>query len=109
FTVIAAASDFNDKPSVTADPGRPGTAYFVYTRGHHPDFSAGDVLISITHDGGLTWSAPSAIYAPLAPGMYPWGTVLRVLPDRTLLVTTMLWNSQGLSGIGAAGAFRFQA
>lgn len=110
FTTVAGASDFNDKPSVTADPRHPGTAYFVFTRGHHPDFSAGDLMFSMTRDGGVSWSSPSAIYAPLVLGTYPWGAVLRVLPDGALLATVMLWTPQGSSGANPApGNFSFQA
>src|SRR5207249_227515 len=65
-TTVQTATDFNDKPAVTADPRRPGTAYLVFTRGHHPDFTAGDLMVSATHDGGVTWSRPVAIYAARA-------------------------------------------
>ncbi|WP_435221295.1 sialidase family protein [Streptomyces sp. Tue6028] len=51
---------FNDKPSVTADPTRKGTAYQVWDRldnnPHGPSSLDGPGYISLTRDGGRTWS-----------------------------------------------------
>jgi hypothetical protein len=57
----------NDKPSVTADPLRPGTAYAVWDRldfGSNHDLLIGVAYISITHDGGHTWSPARAFFTP---------------------------------------------
>ncbi|MFF2477094.1 neuraminidase (sialidase) [Streptomyces sp. NPDC058066] len=51
---------FNDKPSLTADPLRKGTAYQVWDRldnnPHGPSSLDGPGYISLTRDGGRTWS-----------------------------------------------------
>ncbi|MFD8635921.1 sialidase family protein [Streptomyces sp. NPDC059533] len=51
---------FNDKPSLTADPIREGTAYQVWDRLDNdppgPSSLDGPGYISITRDGGRTWS-----------------------------------------------------
>ncbi|MFF4103983.1 sialidase family protein [Streptomyces sp. NPDC001903] len=51
---------FNDKPSLTADPIRKGTAYQVWNRLDNdplgPSSLDGPGYISVTRDGGRTWS-----------------------------------------------------
>ncbi|MGE7384290.1 sialidase family protein [Streptomyces sp. NPDC004126] len=51
---------FNDKPSLTADPVRAGTAYQVWNRLDNdppgPSALDGPGYISLTRDGGRTWS-----------------------------------------------------
>ncbi|MFD5120571.1 sialidase family protein [Streptomyces sp. NPDC058385] len=51
---------FNDKPSLTADPMRKGTAYQVWDRLDNappgPSSLDGPGYISLTRDGGRTWS-----------------------------------------------------
>ncbi|MEU7605863.1 sialidase family protein [Streptomyces sp. NPDC041003] len=51
---------FNDKPSLTADPIREGTAYQVWNRLDNdppgPSSLDGPGYISVTRDGGRTWS-----------------------------------------------------
>ncbi|MFC9283021.1 sialidase family protein [Streptomyces collinus] len=51
---------FNDKPSLTADPVRKGTAYQVWDRLDNdppgPSSLDGPGYISLTRDGGRTWS-----------------------------------------------------
>ncbi|MFE5537566.1 neuraminidase (sialidase) [Streptomyces sp. NPDC056492] len=51
---------FNDKPSITADPIRKGTAYQVWNRLDNdppgPSAFNGPGYISVTRDGGRTWS-----------------------------------------------------
>ncbi|MFB7420699.1 neuraminidase (sialidase) [Streptomyces sp. NPDC056121] len=51
---------FNDKPSLTADPLRKGTAYQVWNRLDNdppgPSSLDGPGYISLTRDGGRTWS-----------------------------------------------------
>jgi hypothetical protein len=65
---------FNDKESVTADPGRPGTAYVVWDRLVSPSGSPdadlkahafrGPTWFSRTTDGGRTWSPARPIFDP---------------------------------------------
>ncbi|MFJ8016286.1 sialidase family protein [Streptomyces sp. NPDC096339] len=51
---------FNDKPSLTADPVREGTAYQVWNRLDNDPLGPGSLdgpgYISLTRDGGRTWS-----------------------------------------------------
>jgi hypothetical protein len=81
---------FNDRPTVTTDPGRPGTAYVVWDRITDTSTSTEEhyfqpTYISITKDDGLTWSAPRAIYDPgLNKGTI--GNQLVVLRDGTLVI-----------------------
>jgi Neuraminidase (sialidase) len=86
---------FNDKPSVTADPYTPGTAYVVWDRSRHPSDYAnpnagrsqafrGDPYFSMTTDGGQTWSTPRDI-APQNKHLFTVGNLIAVLPDGTLV------------------------
>jgi hypothetical protein len=56
-------SGLTDKPSVTADPRRAGTAYVVWSdyRQTNPPGTESDELLSITDDAGRTWSPPRTI------------------------------------------------
>jgi hypothetical protein len=86
---VAQARDgtFWDKPSVTADPNTPGTAYLMSSRRvPEPGGSTGAQYFQTTHDYGQTWSAPALTYLP-GPQQSASAAILRVLPDRTLLVT----------------------
>jgi hypothetical protein len=53
---ITAARSFDDKPSVTADPSRPGVAFAVWHR-------AARTLLSRTGDAGASWSRPRTVTA----------------------------------------------
>jgi hypothetical protein len=52
-----------DKEAITADPHRPGTAYVVWSdyRATNPPGTESDELLSVTHDGGRTWSRPRVV------------------------------------------------
>ena len=52
-----------DKESVTADPLHAGTAYVVWSDYHrtNPPATESDELLSVTHDGGKTWSAAKLV------------------------------------------------
>jgi hypothetical protein len=60
---VMRGSGLTDKPSITADPRRAGTAYVVWSdyRRTDPPGTESDELLSITEDAGRTWSAPRAI------------------------------------------------
>jgi hypothetical protein len=72
---------FNDKNSVTADPTRRGTAYQVWDRLESgpggATFVAGPTLLSVTRDGGRTWSRPRVI-VDMAPFQQTIGNVVVV-------------------------------
>ena len=55
--------NFADKESITADPTRPGVAYLVWSDylPTNPPGTESDELLSITRDGGRTWSRPRPI------------------------------------------------
>ena len=81
-----------DKESVTADPTRPGVAYVVWDRYSNqlPDFSSGNgqnadkgpAYMSMTTDGGKSWSAAKPMYTQ-ANGTL--GNQLVVLNNGTLM------------------------
>jgi hypothetical protein len=61
--VYVQSPNFADKQSLTADPRRAGTAYLVWSdyRPTTPPGTEADGMLSVTHDGGRTWSSPRAI------------------------------------------------
>jgi hypothetical protein len=61
--VLLRGQGLNDKPILTADPRRAGTAYVVWSDylPTKPPGTESDELLSITHDGGRTWSRPRAM------------------------------------------------
>ena len=92
---------FDDKVSITADPGDPSgnTAYLVWDRSVIPaswvfnkstfehfrfNGSKEPTLLSRTIDGGKTWSTPKAIYAPGANAFTIFSQIV-VLPNGTLV------------------------
>jgi hypothetical protein len=89
-----AGVDFNDKESVTADPGKPGTAYVVWD---HSQFTSdresltglahsfafrGAPLFSKTTDGGKTWSPARQISSQ---NIFSIGNQIVVEPDGALI------------------------
>jgi hypothetical protein len=81
----------DDKPSITADPNKPGVVYAVWDRysnqnpiftdGHGQNANKGPTYFSRSTDGGKTWSAPQAIYARDNGTL---GNQILVLPNGTL-------------------------
>src|SRR5947209_8254182 len=53
-----------DKDSITADPKRPGMAYVVWNRDGPTPSAPAKTFLSITRNGGDTWSKPRAIVNP---------------------------------------------
>jgi hypothetical protein len=56
-----AATTFNDKESITADPTASGYAYVVWSQ---LTSNGGPAMLSRTTDGGQSWSTPSTIFDP---------------------------------------------
>jgi hypothetical protein len=87
--VVAQGRDgtFWDKPSITADPGKPGTAYLVSSRRlPEPGGGTGLQYFQKTTDFGRSWSSPSLMYLP-GPQRNASASIVRVLRDGTLLDT----------------------
>jgi hypothetical protein len=86
------------KPSITADPGRAGHAYVVWSEyltplGPPPE----GISFSRTTDGGETWSPPMHLNFPTPPGTNPQGALVDVLPDGSLLALTTVRAPNGSS------------
>ena len=95
---------FGDKPSLTADPRRAGTAYVVwsdYLRTGPPGTES-DELLSVTHDGGQTWSAPTAILRHGTRAGPEDGQIV-IDPRTGRLYAFMVWVRNGLIRPGAPG------
>jgi hypothetical protein len=77
----------NDKDAITADPTNSNFAYVVWDRLNNnnviPGQGPGPTLFSETTNGGLTWTAPAAIFDP--PGGQTLGNQIVVLPNGTLV------------------------
>jgi len=73
----------NDKPSITADPYRPGTAYAVWgTLTNDNEVISGVTSFSSTVDGGRTWEKPRTVYEPKGVSS-TLGSQVLALPDRS--------------------------
>jgi hypothetical protein len=90
--VVGDAGIYEDRPSVTADPGRPGTAYLTWVRRSGELGFDGTELFSKTVDGGRTWSASRAL-TQLVPGTGPDPLFVDVFPDGTLLNLYVVANT----------------
>jgi hypothetical protein len=77
--------DFWDLPNLTPDPRQPETAYFYYVKRLAPDFAHGFSMLSITTDGGRTWSPPRVLYDPKTPDSWPARGKILVNHDGSLL------------------------
>ena len=103
---------FNDKPSMTADPLDSRFVYAVWDRGQFPSDRRemhsisglprsvrGDAMFARTTDGGTTWEAPRAIFAPQADE-FGIGHQIVVLSDGTLVDGFMLFHASGANKKG---------
>jgi hypothetical protein len=98
----------DDKESVTADPYRHGVAYVVWDRVALPQSQSnpnsdrsfafrGVPMLSMTSDGGTTWSTPRSIM-PTNANLFTIGNQIVVLPDPSHTLVDVFQLSQG-SGI----------
>jgi len=98
--------EFDDKPSITADPNKPGYAYAVWDQLDFPSnqadtnaYHAGvaireNLFFSMTHDGGATWT-PAQNVTDFQNLNSAFGNQLVVEPDGTLVDVCTLFNGSG--------------
>jgi hypothetical protein len=92
---------FNDKDSITADPGNSNLVYTVWDQ-VNPSAPSGTVTyLARSSDGGQTWSAPDAIFQSPTGGTNIGHQIL-VLPDGTLLDAFAELNPGGFGGTPAS-------
>ena len=83
--VVEGVARLHDKPSLIADPRRPGRAYIVWTEFLTPlGPPAEGISFSRTTDGGTSWSPPLHLDFPVAPG-HAAGSARPRAPRRALL------------------------
>jgi hypothetical protein len=98
--------EFDDKPSITADPNKPGYAYAVWDQLDFPSnqaaldaFHAGvaireNLFFSMTTNGGATWT-PAQNVTNFQKLNSAFGNQLIVEPDGTLVDVCTLFNGSG--------------
>ncbi len=95
---IQPLSDFYwDKPILSVDPRRPGTAYYTFALRVGTDYTSGYSLLAKTSNAGQTWSNPVKLYDPHRSGVWPANSQILVNRDGSLLDVFVL-ASQGGAG-----------
>jgi hypothetical protein len=74
-----------DKPQLSADPRRPGRAFYAYALRIGPEYTSGYSMLSITTNGGRTWSVPRKLYDPRTSNSWPANSEILVNRDGSLL------------------------
>jgi hypothetical protein len=82
---------YNDREAITADPTRPGHAYYAFVKRYGAFGESGIEMFACTTDGGKTWSTPAPILVP-PPGTLTDPTLIVVLPDGTLVNLALVAN-----------------
>jgi len=108
--------NFNDKNSITADPFDSRFVYAIWDRSNFPTDNReihsisgfprsirSAATFSRTTDGGATWEAPRAIFAPQA-NEFGIGHQIVVLSDGTLVDGFMLFHGSGSNKKGQEAA-----
>jgi hypothetical protein len=83
---------YDDRESVSADPFRPGRAYFASVRRLGGFGESGLFSFSTTTDDGKTWSPERTVLAT-GPGTLPDPILIGVRPDGTLVAVYVVINS----------------
>src|SRR5919198_2982985 len=109
-TLIRETSDFNfnDKESITADPGNANLVYAIWDRSRKPGENAtfeqlhsfafrGDAYLSRTTNGGASWE-PAHSIMPTNANVFTIGNQIVVLPDGTLVDVFESVNGSGRQG-----------
>lgn len=98
--------EFDDKPSITADPSKPGYAYAVWDQLDFPSnqaaldaFHAGvaireNLFFSMTTNGGATWT-PAQNVTSFQNLYSAFGNQIVVEPDGTLVDVCTIFNGSG--------------
>lgn len=87
-----ATNIFNDKEWVAADPFDSKTAYVSWTQfisDANGNNIGSPIVVSVTHDGGATWSAPTQVTPKFTPGgitPYDQGSIPQVGLNGTLYI-----------------------
>jgi hypothetical protein len=103
-TVLATNSGtfLTDKPTLTADPGRAGTAYAVWqrylTRPDGPPIES-DTMLRVTRDGGRGWSTPTIVLRR-SPDTGDVASLILVDPPRRRLYHLAYRQAGGVPGPG---------
>src|SRR5262249_4504179 len=79
-------SQFDDKPSITADPNTPNNVYATWVRFNNSFGSAKkmETMFARSTDGGNTWQPEQFIHSA-SNSDFNWGNQIVVLPDGTLI------------------------
>jgi len=109
-SLIRDASAFaqNDKESITADPADSRYVYAVWDRATKPGENTslnaahssgfrGDLMFSMTSDGGASWTTPRNLL-PSNAHIATIGNIVSVLPDGTLVDVFEATNGSGKQG-----------
>ncbi len=93
ITVQRDTLNFNDKESITADPG---DSHYVYAIWDRTASISTPAQLARTTDGGLTWETSRAIFDP-GRGAGAYSNQITVLPTGVLVDLTILAMNQGSS------------
>ena len=85
---------YNDYPSIAADLDDPRRVYVTFTRATEPFGNAISTMLSISEDGGRTFSAPREIFNAGRTGFYTNGRLLAQRGGRLML---QLWVYDGVN------------
>jgi len=100
--ITDAATAFDDKGSITADPTNSNFVYAVWDR--ITGATGGPSYFAVTADGGSTWQAPRSIYDP-GPQNQTLGNQIVVLPVTDVLVNIFT----EIDNTGGAGTSQLRA
>jgi hypothetical protein len=91
---VAAASGFNDREELTADPRNPRRVYVTWVRRSGPGRLQAALLVGTSRDGGRSWRQTAALEPPAAVSFsVPSQAHIVVLPNGTLLDTFIVYEA----------------
>jgi hypothetical protein len=98
LAVQPVTNDYWDKPELSVDLLRPRVAYYVFDWRTGADNSTGYSLISMTTNGGLTWSAPRKLYDPQENEVWPGTSTILSNRDGSLVDAFVLVKQNSAGG-----------